>query len=308
MATQRVIVIVGSTASGKSAFAVTLARAIGGEIVSADSRQVYRGLDIGTGKMTKREMRGVPHHLIDVVSPKRVFTADDFVKRGRKAIQDIVRRGKVPIIAGGTGFYIDALLGTITLPNVPPNKVLRANLAHHTTAELFSLLLKKDPERARTIDKDNPVRLIRAIEIAEVLGATPSPEGTSLYDVCWIGIDVPHEELKEKIEERLTRRIQRGMLREASRLHAGDLSWKRMEALGLEYRYMARLLQKKMTKLDFIRELTSEIVHYAKRQRTYWKRNKDIQWFAPTELPRAEGVITKFLSTTARAHPNGRPR
>src|SRR5580693_2616583 len=125
---QKVLVIVGPTASGKSALAVALAKKFKGEIISADSRQVYRGLNIGTGKITKREMRGVPHHLLDVVSPKKIFTAHDFVTHARRAISNIAKRGKLPIIAGGTGFYIDALVGRIVLPDVPVDEKLRARL------------------------------------------------------------------------------------------------------------------------------------------------------------------------------------
>lgn len=292
---QRVIVIVGPTASGKTALAVDLARAVNGEVISADSRQVYRGLDIGTGKVTKREMKGVPHHLLDVVLPRRVFTADDFIQRGRKVIADIGKRGKVAIIAGGTGFYIDALLGNIVLPNVPPNAKLRKHLETFSAPELYALLKKKDSRRAEVIDEHNPVRLIRALEIAEAVGASPLPQSESLYDVLWIGIDVPKEVLDEKIEKRLLSRMKRGMLTEAKELHAAGLSWKRMEELGLEYRYMAKLLQKKITRKEFDTDLATEIRRYAKRQRMYWRRNKEIQWFTPEKLGGVERVVKGFL-------------
>ena len=294
-AKQKVIVIVGPTASGKTALAVEVARAVGGEVISADSRQVYRGLDIGTGKVTKREMKGVPHHLIDVASPSRVFTADDFVKQGRKAITAIVKRGNVPIIAGGTGFYIDALLGNITLPNVPPNPSLRKKLATLSAPELFALLKEKDPRRAEDIDEHNPVRLIRALEIAEAVGASPAPRTESLYEVLWLGIDVPKEVLNEKIVKRLVARMKRGMKSEAMHLHAEGLSWRRMEELGLEYRYLARLIQGTLTKEAFMEELATEIRRYAKRQRMYWRRNKDIHWFTPEKLGEVEGAVRGFL-------------
>ncbi len=291
----KVVVIVGPTASGKTALSIELARRFDGEVISADSRQVYRGLDIGTGKVTRREMRGVPHHLLDVVSPKKVFTADDFVKKGRRAINDLLSRQKLPVVAGGTGFYIDALLGTISLPNVPPNKQLRNELASLSLEELNERLEKLDPERAADIDQKNPVRLIRAIEIATVLGKNPPPQTESLYDVLWIGIDVSKEVLHEKIENRLRARMKRGMLSEAKRLHAEGLSWNRMEELGLEYRYMARLLQKQITRKEFYTELTSEIKQYAKRQMTYWKRNKEIRWVKPVDAEEVFEVVREFL-------------
>ncbi|MFM2374507.1 MAG: hypothetical protein RLZZ234_502 [Candidatus Parcubacteria bacterium] len=292
---QKVVIIVGPTASGKTALAVELARTFQGEIISADSRQVYKGLDIGTGKVTKKETKGVPHHLIDVVSPSRVFTADDFVKKGRKAIASIAKLGKLPIIAGGTGFYIDALTGAMSLPNVPPNPALRKKLEVLSAAELSILLAAKDPRRAEDIDKQNPVRLIRALEIAEAIGTSPLPSPSLLYDVLWIGIDAPKEVLDGKIEARLHARMKRGMLNEARNLHAAGLSWKRMEDLGLEYRYMARLLQKNITRLEFDRDLTTEIKRYAKRQRMYWRRNKDIRWFTPEELHKVEEVVRGFV-------------
>jgi tRNA dimethylallyltransferase len=294
---QKVIVIVGPTSSGKTALAVEMARAVNGEVISADSRQVYRGLNIGTGKVTRREMKGVPHHLLDVVSPKRVYCADNFIRHGRKAIASIAKRGSVPIIAGGTGFYIDALLGNIVLPNVPPNPIMRKRLAIKSASELFALLKKKDPHRAEEIDEHNPVRLVRALEIAEAIGTSPTRRSESLYDVMWVGIDIPKEILNEKIVKRLHARMRRGMLAEAKRLRASGLSWERMEELGLEYRYMARLLQKKITREEFDRDLATEIRRYAKRQRMYWRRNKEIRWFTAEELGAVVPFVTHFLTT-----------
>ena len=142
---QKVVVIVGPTCSGKTALSIHLSKRFKGEVISADSRQVYKGLNIGTGKVTKKEMAGVPHHLLDVVSPKKIYTAHDFVTDGRKVIADILANKKLPIIAGGTGFYIDVLVGAISLPNVPPNPTLRKRLEKKTAPQLFALLKKKDP-------------------------------------------------------------------------------------------------------------------------------------------------------------------
>lgn len=274
-----VIVILGPTATGKSDLAVTLAKRLNGEVISADSRQVYRGLTLGTGKITKKEMKGVPHHLLDVANPKKQFTVSDFVKMGEEAMTDILKRGKLPIICGGTGFYISALLGEVSMPEVPPNKKLREKLSKLSKEELFARLKKKDPKRARTIDKDNPVRLVRAIEIADALGSVPPSRARSAnYAVIKIGLDFPDAVLKERIAKRLEARMKKGMLKEAERLHDDSLSFKRMEGLGLEYRYLARLLQKKITKQQFTEELQSEIWHYVKRQRTWFKRDKTISW------------------------------
>lgn len=275
----RIIVIVGPTASGKSAYAVKLAKKINGEVISADSRQVYKGLDIGTGKITKKEMRGVPHHMLDVASPKKVYTVNTFVIEGRKVIENILARGKVPIICGGTGFYIDALLGRVAVPRVAPNPALRKTLEQKTTMQLFSMLKRLDPRRARDIDPKNPVRLIRAIEIAKELGHVPKSNPEPLpYLIEWIGIQVPTEKLRARIKKRLRARMKAGMVAEAQHLHRAGLSFKRMYALGLEYRHLADFLQKKVSKATMKTALENDIWRFAKRQMTYWRRNEMIVW------------------------------
>lgn len=279
----RILIIVGPTASGKSALAVELARKLNGEVISADSRQVYRGMDIGTGKITKREMKGIPHHLLSIADPKKNFTAHDFVQLGRKAIQDIASRGKLPIIAGGTGFYVDALIGRITLPNVPANKKLRATLERKNPSDIFTLLKKIDPARAKSIDANNPRRLIRAIEIATALGAVPSMNAKPLYNASWIGMSPDASVLEKKIRTRLKTRIKQGMVAEARRLHSKGLSYKRMESFGLEYRALARLLQGTISKKEFEEELFRDIRRYAKRQMTYWRRDHNIVWLEPSQ-------------------------
>ncbi len=266
-----VIVVCGPTATGKSDYAVELAEKINGEIVSADSRQVYTGLDIGSGKITTKEMRGVPHYLLDVASPKRVFSVARYKQLGERAIDQILKKNKIPIIVGGTGFYIDVLLG-LDLPEVPPNKILRKELEKKSTEELFTLLKKKDKARALTIDKDNKVRLIRALEIIETLGTVPKQKKILKYTVEYTYLDFPDEVLKERIHIRLVKRMRQGMLKEVQNLHNAGLSWKRLEALGLEYRYLALYLQKKLTKQQMLAELEMAIWHYAKRQRTWFKK------------------------------------
>jgi len=167
------IVILGQTSTGKSDFAVEIAKQINGEIISADSRQVYKGMDLGTGKITKKEMQNIPHHLLDVYPPKKIFTASDFKQKAEKIIKGIIKQGKVPIICGGTGFYIDTLINNSNMHEVPPNKILRQELSKKTTLELFEMLKKLDSKRAENIDSKNKVRLIRAIEITKALGKVP---------------------------------------------------------------------------------------------------------------------------------------
>ncbi len=293
---QKVLVIVGPTSSGKSALAVRLARKFNGEVVSADSRQVYRGLTIGTGKITKKEMRGVPHHLLDIASPKRKFSADDYVKRARAAIKDISKRGKLPIVAGGTGFYIDSLVGRIVLPNVPPNPALRARHNKYATAHLLCLLKRTDPARAKTIEPNNKRRIIRALEIAHALGKNPTPKTALEYDVLWLGIAPPIKELAKRIQFRLLARMRQGMVAEAKRLHAEGLSYKRMEELGLEYRSLARHLVGTIGRAQMTEELNRAISKYAVRQIRYWKRNKDIRWFKDAKAMGIQKTIQAWVS------------
>lgn len=303
----KVIVILGPTSSGKSDLAVLLAKKFDGEVISADSRQVYKGLDIGTGKITKKEMKGVKHHLLDVTTPKKVFSASDFVKLARAAIEDIASRGKVPIICGGTGFYISALLGEVQMSEVPPNPKLRNKLEKETTENLFKMLLKLDPERAKNIDAKNPHRLIRAIEIAVFSSKKPSVNLKSSifnlesdrYEVLKIGVmpiseshTLDEERLKKRIQVRLIKRIKRGMIAEAKKLHAQGVSFKRMRELGLEYGALADHLQGKITKREMIERLKTEIWHFVKRQMTWWKRDKEIIWFNSSDVESMEPCAT----------------
>ena len=279
----KVIAIVGSTASGKSSLGIYLAKKLNGEIISADSRQVYRGLDVGTGKVTKKEMAGVPHHLLSVASPKKQFTVNDFVKKAEAAIKTTKIASLLPIVVGGTGLYIDMLLGRMAYPNVPPNQVLRTKLEQKTTKQLFAQLQKLDPRRAANIEPDHKRRLIRAIEIAKAVGRSPSKSQiTNLtnnkYDILWIGLKPEDKKLKQNIRMRLFARIRTGMIAEAKKLHAAGLSYKRMEALGLEYRYLSLFLQNNITKQEFEAQLECAIWQYAKRQMRWFKRNKDIHW------------------------------
>ena len=293
---QKILVILGPTASGKSELGIRLAKKFNGEVVSADSRQVYRGLDIGTGKITKREMQGVRHHLLDVAGPKRQFTAAEYKKLAERAIGDILARGKLPIIVGGTGFYIDTLLGNVSLPIVPTNPTLRKRLAKKTLPELFAMLKKLDPRRARGIDRHNPRRLIRAIEIATALGNVPAVKTKKPFDVLYIGLTIPKDILRKKINTRLVARLKHGMVAEAKRLHERSLSLKRMDEIGLEYRFLARYLQKKISKEEMVQGLASAIWRYAKRQMTWWRRNTQIMWFQPDKKQVIENNVRKFLN------------
>jgi len=295
----KIIVILGQTSTGKSDFAVEIAKKIHGEIISADSRQVYKGMNLGTGKITKKEMQKVPHHLLDITSPSKIFTVNDFQKLSNKKIEEISKKGKIPIICGGTGFYIDTIINGTIFPEVKPNKKLREMLEKKSTEKLFQMLQKLDNVRAKNIDPKNKVRLVRAIEIAKTLGKVPKiTDNSSNFETIKIGLTIPPEILKEIIKKRLLIRIKKGMIKEVEKLHKNGLSWKRMDSLGLEYRYVSLYLQGKMKKEEMIEKLNTEIWHFAKRQKTWFKRDQSVIWINPlknNDKSKAQKEIKKFL-------------
>ena len=292
----KIIIILGQTATGKSDLAARIAKKLGGEIISADSRQVYKGFDIGSGKITKKEMRGVFHYLLDVASPKRQFSAAKYKKLADNKIIKIYKTGKIPFIVGGSGFYIQTIVDGLVLPKVEPNNKLRKELEKKSAKKLFSMLKKLDKNRAKKIEKNNPRRLIRAIEIAKVLGKTPKLKTNSEYEALQIGLKLPDKKLKNNIHKRLISRIRRGMISEVKKLHAKNISWKRLESFGLEYRFIARYLQGKIKKKEMLDELETEIWHFAKRQMRWFKRDARIKWFNPNEVKKIEIEITNFLN------------
>ncbi len=259
---KKLIVILGPTASGKTNLSIKLSKKFGGEVVSADSRQVYKGRDIGTGKVTKKEMKGIPHYLLDVASPKKRFTVSQYQKLAQKAIKKIQKKnkpkhrahnalyasvlGKVPFLVGGTGFYIQAVVDGINIPEVKPDWKLRSELEKKSTKELFLMLKKLDSRRAKNIDKNNPRRLIRALEIV-IKSKRPVPplkKNKPQFEVLMIR--TKRENLKERIRKRLLKRLKIGMVEEVKKLRKSGLSWKRLEEFGLEYKYIAQYLQKKI--------------------------------------------------------------
>lgn len=268
-----IIVVVGPTASGKSDFAVELAKKVDGEIISADSRQVYKGLDIGTGKITQEEMQGVPHYMLDVIDPGEPFSVAEYKRLAQPILEDIIARGKTPIVCGGTGQYIDALMYTAEPPKIPPHLALRKELESKTTEELFTELSQKDPNRAMTIDKHNKVRLVRALEIIDAIGNVPPlPKAELTYDVELYLMHPTRELLRERIEKRLTKRLESGMLAECEQLLTQGVTHEELERLGLEYRYMSRYLRREISYDEMKEQLKNKIVQYAKRQDTWNKK------------------------------------
>ena len=272
MKKQKIIVILGQTATGKSNLAVKIAKKIDGEVISADSRQVYKNLNIGTGKITKKEMKGVPHHLLDVVDPKKKFTVAEYQKLAISAIAEIVSRDRIPIICGGTGFYIDAITKGIVFPEVLPNPKLRKTLHSKSAIALFEYLKKLDPRRAEDIknknEQNNKIRLVRAIEIAKALGKVPNYKVQPCqYKFIKIGLYLPPDKLKKKIEKRVKKMFQDGLLKEIKSLKKSGVSEKRLKEFGFEY------------DSPTYEKVVKETIKYTKRQKTWFKRDKEIRWF-----------------------------
>ena len=279
------IAVVGPTASGKSALAVFLAERLQGEVISADSRQVYIGLDIGTGKITPEETAGVTHHIIDIVKPSEEYTVSQFVIDANKAATEIWSRSHLPIVCGGSGLYIDALIDGISIPTIPPNTILRSKLEQKTVAELFEMLRAKDPVRAASIDPKNPRRLVRALEIIDAVGTVPpAAKKSTLFDTLFIGIEIEPKVLREKIHTRLLARLEQGLIAEVEELlKKGSVTAEKLDRLGLEYRYVGEYLRGTLSSPELVSKLEKAIWDYSRRQMTWFRANKRIHWVKTNE-------------------------
>jgi tRNA dimethylallyltransferase len=272
--TEKILIIAGPTASGKSTRGVEEALARGGEIISVDSRQVYRGLDIGTEKISKEEMRNVPHHLIDIRDPKESYSAGDFVTDATRLIEEISARGKLPILVGGTNFYFDALFKGLP-PPTPPNAPLRRSLEKLDTEGLYARVLQQDPKRAAKLDPRNRRRLIRALEIIEAVGRVPArTKSAPTYDVEWVVIDPLREELRARIDTRLASALEHGLVEEVRRVReaVGDA---RLNELGLEYKIVGEYLREERTEESLLPTLSSKLWQFARRQKAWLRKLHD---------------------------------
>src|ERR1017187_849244 len=280
---QNLVVIVGTNASGKSELGIRLANHLGGEVVSADSRQVYRGLDLGSGKITPVQAGTVKHHLIDVADVSEYFTLAQYQRAAYSAIDSISGAGKVPLLVGGTGLYISAVVEGYELVDVPPNYQLRTELESLSLTQLVERLVSCDPDAASRIDRNNRRRLIRAIEIASAGRAHSAARKSSpRYHCLQLGLTWPREILEERIEKRLRDRLTNGMIDEVAGLRSRGVSDTRLDKLGLECRYIARYLRGKLATLDDLRlELGIAIRQFAKGQLTWFKRDRRIIWLDP---------------------------
>lgn len=276
---QQILVVAGPTASGKSDFAVELARKHNGEIISADSRQIYKGLDIGTGKISQEEMKGVPHHMLDVCNIEDTFSVAEYKRLALPILEDILTRGKTPIICGGTGQYIDALIFDQELPHVQPDAKLRERLEKLSTEELTAKLKVLDPVRLASIDIYNRPRLIRALEIIEKLGYVPQREAQKFrYNTTLYLMDIPRELLRKRITQRLEKRLEGDMIKEVRELYKklqsmyGESASFMTRKFGLEYVTISKYNNNEITLEKMKEEVVTKSMQYAKRQQTWNKK------------------------------------
>ena len=288
----KLIVILGPTASGKSELAVKLAKRFDGEIVSADSRQIYKEMAIATAKPSQKQKAAIHHHLIDIVKPNQEFNVAIYKKMATKTIKDVQRRGKLPILCGGTSFYIQAVIDGMVIPEVKPDWKLRKKLEKKSAKELYRILKKLDRERAKTIEKKNPRRLIRAIEIVlKTKKAVPLLEKKPLaYPVLLLGIKLSEKELKKRISQRVGKMFRTGLEKEAENL-VERYGWiPPLKTIG--YQEFKDYFERKINKKTLKELIKLHTFQFAKRQMTWFKRNQEIKWVK--NYPMAEKLIKEL--------------
>ncbi len=276
----KVIAIVGATASGKTAYSIDLAKKINGEIISADSRLVYKGFNIGTAKPTIEEREGIPHYLIDIVEPEFDYSAGIYKQEATKIINKITERGHIPIIVGGTGLYIDILLKNFSLPQIEPNRKLREKLYKLDIEKLYQVLEEKDTDAAQSIDKNDRKKIIRAIEIINTTGKSLKDSRgieDSQYDVEWIGRNFDRKTLYERIDKRVDLMIEAGLLEETKQLldKHGRIP-NLINTIG--YREIIGYLDNNYSLEEAKELLKKNTRNYAKRQLTWFRKNSEIKW------------------------------
>ena len=300
---KNLIVILGPTASGKTQLAAQLAYDLQGEIISADSRQVYKGMDIGTGKDLNQYLikgRKIPYHLIDIIDPQREFSLFEFQNRFYKIFTQLSRKRIMPIMVGGTGLYLESVLTGYNMPEVPPDQELRNILSLKSKKQLQEILKALKQRLHNKTDLDDPERLIRAIEIerARAIKGEKQQEKPDI-DAVVLGISWERSALRQRITSRLKERLAQGMIEEVKTLHSAGLAWNKLESFGLEYRFISQYLQNKITFDEMINKLNTSIHQFAKRQETWFRRMEKrgivINWIPANNYPLLKGIVMKFL-------------
>lgn len=277
----KILSIIGPSASGKSALAVEIAKMFNGEVISCDSRIIYKDFDIATAKPTKAEMQGIKHHFIGDILPTDDYSAADFADEAKKVIKDITNRGKLPIIAGGTGLYFRILLQDFDIPRVAPNEKLRAELEQKTTEELYSILQEKDPVSALKIHQNNKVKIIRALEVCEELN-TPMSQAQKKkepeFDVLWIGLNAENRDyLYNRINKRVDIMLEQGLLEEAKNITNKYKDLPLIEQT-IGYQEFIPYFKGDVTLEEAVSDIKQNTRRYAKRQLTWFRANKSVNW------------------------------
>lgn len=296
------IVILGPTASGKTRMGVRLAKTIGGEIISADSRQVYRGMDLGTGKDLQDYIVdgcSIPYHMIDIIDPSCEFNVFEFQKRFLKCAAEIAARGVTPIMVGGTGLYMDSILRRYRMLSVQENDALRKELQLKNMSALIERLTRIQPCVHNQTDLMDRNRLIRAIEIAEATFLRSDEEyDWPEFDFLVLGIHWERTVLRQRINDRLEWRLKAGLVDEVQTLHDSGIPWDRLEAMGLEYRYIGRYLQEEITYQEMKHHLCIHIHQYAKRQETWFRRMEKsgilIHWVTGDDYQTLQNIVDQW--------------
>lgn len=294
---EKLVVIAGTNASGKSGLGISLASMYGGEVISADSRQVFKGLDLGSGKVTKEEMRGVPHHMIDVAKPNDFFSLKDFQTGAYEAIDDCIKRGKIPFLVGGTGLYVNSVVDGYNLNGEKPDPKVRQEIYDLSIEEIKERLKQLNPSALERVDINNKRRLERALERA-LTGNGDELESVKRYDTLVLGVTWERKVLYERIRERLDKRLSEGMIDEVKRLREEGATDEFLYKLGLEYRYILMYLRGEFSSYEaFYDKLFMEIRHLAKEQMTWFRKRTDIAWIDMTDDPinRCKTLIDRFL-------------
>lgn len=308
----KLVAVVGPTASGKTKLAVALAKHYGGEVVSADSMQIYRQMAVATAKPSQEEMEGIPHHMMDFLSPAETFSVSDYVKQAKAVIADITERGKMPILAGGTGLYIDSLLSNTAFAEEKSDPVLRETLCRQAEADggkaLYQELCRLDPEAAEKIHPHNLVRVLRAVELYRLTGKTmtehnrDSRKEPSPYDACILGLNYQNRGLLyDRINRRVDLMIEQGLVEEAGKVLSMGCSHTAMNAIG--YKELAPYFNGESPLADCIERMKQESRRYAKRQLTWFRRNPQIHWIYLDEFERFDNII-KISRKTIENHFN----
>ena len=326
----KLIVILGPTASGKTEMAIELAKKFNGEIVSADSRQIYKGMDIATAKPSRTKnsklktknynlklktkknkkpfiVENIPHYLIDIINPNEDFSLAQYKKLAVEIIKDIQKRKKIPFLVGGTGLYISSIVDNFEIPKVKPDKSIRKKLEAKSAEYLFKKLKKLDSKAAENIGTSNKRKLVRALEVCLITKKTFSSQqgrGEPLFDFLQIGVKIPREKLYKKINQRVDRMIKMGLEKEVKSLMDKGYGLDLSSMSGLGYKQMIKYLKNKsstfekvLDEISFqkaVESIKTETRHYAKRQITWFKRDKRIKWIG--DYNEAEKFAEKFLS------------